>query len=84
MKKEKKIIWSYKKIIHQPGDEKSLKFIHQEIKGYSVSILQLHRLIVPDFTEDVLLSAELSANHWDAIKAVKCLISIDALKLFHK
>ena len=51
-------------------------------------MLKLHRLIIPDFTEDVLLSAELSANPWDVdrptIKAVKSLISIDALKLFNK
>ena len=83
-----KIYMILKKIICQLGDEKLLKFIHLETKGYFVSILQLHRLIILDFTEDVLLSAELSANHWDAdhyaIKAVKCLISIDALKLFDK
>ena len=38
----------------QPGDEKSIKLLHPEIKGYVISILELHRLIVPDFTDDEL------------------------------
>ena len=83
-----KIYLILKKINRRPGDGMSLKLQHQEIKGYLVSILQLHRLIVPDYTEDVLLSAELSANHWEgdkhAIKALKCLVSIEALKVFDK
>ena len=83
-----KIYIILKKINRRPGDEKYLKLHHQEIKGYFISILQLHRLIIPDLTKDVLLSAELSANHWEgnknAIKALKCLVSIDALKVFDK
>ena len=37
-----KIYLILKKIQRRPGEEKSLKLQHQEIKGYFVSILQLH------------------------------------------